>query len=92
MIGAKLFFREWLRMMPVGVQSQQHRGAFLYDPHSCMTTSVNASLVSFGQTKPALQIQIVARQVRPTPTGKQSLLETRHQAAHLVADGILMFQ
>ena len=46
-IGAKFFFGEWLRVMPMCVQSQQHRRAFLHNAHACMTTSVNATLVPF---------------------------------------------
>ena len=51
--------------MPMCIQSQQHRRTFLHNAHSCVTASVNATLVPFGYTKPTLQIQIVARQVAP---------------------------
>jgi hypothetical protein len=74
------------------VQSQEHRRTFLHNAHSRVTTSVNATLVSFGQAKPTLQIQIVARQIAPTTAHEQALLETRHQSAHLLADGVFVFQ
>ena len=74
------------------VQSQQHGCAFLHDAHSGMTTPVDATFVSFGQTKPTLQIQVVARQIGATTTREQPRLETRHHPAHLLANRIFVCQ
>ncbi len=52
---------EWSRVLLVGVQSQDQRGAFLNDTDARMTSSVNPSLMPFGQTKPPLQVQVVSR-------------------------------
>src|SRR5438128_103309 len=79
-------------MVPMRVQSQQHGCTFLDNPDSRVTTSVNATFVSFGQTKPTFQIQVVARQISPATAREQSLLETHHHAPHLLADRIFVFQ
>ena len=74
------------------VQSHYHGCAFLHDADSGMTTSVNAPLVPFRQTKPTLQIQIVARQIGPTTTREQTRLETRHDTPHFLANRIFVCQ
>jgi hypothetical protein len=61
MIGPKLCLRERLGMMPMRVQRQQHGRTFLDDSYAGMAAAVNATLMSFGQAKPAFQIQVVAR-------------------------------
>ena len=59
------------------VQSQKHGCAFLHDAHAGMTTSMDTTFVPFGQTKPTLQIQVVARQIRSTATHEQPRFEAR---------------
>ena len=91
-IGAKFLLRERLRMMPMRVQSQQHGRTFLDNADSRVTTSVNAPFVAFGQSKPAFQIQVVARPIAATSTSEQSCFETGHHTPHLLTDGILVIQ
>lgn len=70
------------------VQGQQHGCAFLDDAYARMTTPVDTTLVSFGQTKPTLQIQVVSRYVRSAATHEQPRFEARHHTPHLLADRI----
>jgi hypothetical protein len=60
-IRPEFLFGEWFGMVPMRVESQQHRCSFLHNAHAGVTTPVDATLVSFGQSKPTFQIQIVTR-------------------------------
>lgn len=91
-IGAKFLLRERVRMMPMRVQGQQHGCPFLHYSDARVSSSVNSTLMPFGQTKPALQIQVVARQIGPTTAREQPGLETRHHAPHLLANRIFVCQ
>lgn len=74
------------------VQSQQHGCAFLHDTHARMTTPVDTTFVSFGQTKPTLQIQVVARHIRSAATHEQPWFEARHHTPHVLANCIFVGQ
>jgi len=74
------------------VQGQHHRSTFLHNTYAGMTSAVDATLMPFRQTKPALQIQVVARQIGSTTTREQPRLETRHDAPHLLANRIFVCQ
>lgn len=87
-IRPEFFFRERLRMVAMGVQGQHHGCAFLHDAYSRVTAAVDAPLVSLRQTKPAFQLQVVARPIAPIAAGEQARLETHHHAAHLLANRI----
>ena len=64
LVGQEVGLAEWLRVSQVGIQGQQQRGAFLNNPDARVLVSMNASLMAFGLSKPAFQIEIVLRQVR----------------------------
>lgn len=91
-IGAQFLLRERVRMMPMRVQGQQQGGPFLHDADARVSAAVNAPLMPFGQPKPALQIQVVARQIGPPTAREQPGLETPHDAPHLVANRIFVCQ
>lgn len=74
------------------VQGQQQGGPFLHDADARVSASVNATLMPFGQPKPALQLQVVARQISPPTAREQPGLETRHHASHLLANRIFVCQ
>src|SRR5262249_20332891 len=54
-----------------------------------VTTTVNPALVSLGQAKPTLQVEVISRKVAPATTSEEALLETCHHATHLLADRVL---
>lgn len=81
---------EWSRVLLVGVQSQDQRGAFLNDTDARMTSSVNPSLMPFGQTKPSLQVQVVSRQVHSIAASKQTRSEACHHLGEVFVDRILL--
>lgn len=91
-IGAEFLLRERLGMMPMRVQGQQHGCTFLHNTDASVRSPVNSTLVPFGQTKPSLQIQVVARQIGPTTAREQPQLETRHDTPHLLANRIFVCQ
>ena len=72
-------------MVAMGVQRQHHGRAFLHEAHPGMTAAMDATLVALGQTKPALQIQIVARRIAATSTGEQSIKPFAFRATAVAA-------
>jgi hypothetical protein len=74
------------------IQGQQQGGPFLHYAEARVSASVNAPLMPFGQSKPALQIQVVARQIGPLPAREQPGLEIRHHAPHLWANRLFVCQ
>ena len=74
----------------MGVQSQDQRGAFLNDADARMTSSMNPSLMPFGQTKPSLQVQVVSRQVHGIAASKQTRPEACHHLGEVFVDRILL--
>ena len=78
-------------MAEVGIERQDQRGAFQNDSHTGMAMAMDATLVSFGLSKPAFQIQIVEGKVRIISPDKQPRCETAHDLGHVSADRILLF-
>lgn len=57
-------------MRQVRIEGQQQRGTFLDDADPSMPVTVNAALVPFGLSKPALQIEVVLRHICLFPSHK----------------------
>jgi len=91
-VGSKLCLGERLWVVPMGVQGQHHRRAFLHHSYPRMTAAVNAPLVAFRQPKPAFQIQVVARPIAATATSEKPWFETGHHTPHLLTDRIRVGQ
>jgi hypothetical protein len=53
-----------------------------------MFASMHVALVSLRLTKPALQVEVVARQVGVIASHEQAPLETGHDLAHLLLNQI----
>jgi hypothetical protein len=78
--------------MAMGVQGEHHGFTFLHDSYSRMTAAVDATFVTFGQPKPAFQVQVVARPIAAIAASEEASLETGHHASHLLADRIPVLQ
>jgi len=91
-IRPKLYFGERMRMVAMGVQGQHHGHAFLHDSYPRMTAPVDATFVTLGQSKPTLQIQVVAWPIAAASASEEARLETSHYAPHLLTDRILVLQ
>ena len=79
-------------VVQVGVEGQQQRGAFQHNPHAGVTMPVNASLVALGLLEPALQVEVVLRQVGVIAADKEARLKAGHHLAHVSADRIVTRQ
>ena len=83
-VGPSLGTYERLRVRQRCVEGQQERGAFLHETHPGVPVAVDAALVPFGLCTPALQIEVVQRDVRRFPSHTQP----RSTAGHDVATGL----
>lgn len=90
-VGQEFAGPEGRGMADVGIQRQDERWTFQNDSHTGMAMAMDAPLVSFGLSKPALQIQIVEGKVRIISPDKQPRCETAHDLGHVPADRILLF-
>jgi hypothetical protein len=91
-IGAKFLLRERVRMRPRRGQGQQPGCPCLPYADARVSASGKATLLPCGQTTPALQIQVVARQIGPTTAREPPGLETRHHAPPLLAHRLFVCQ
>ena len=73
----------------VRVEGQEQRGAFLDKADPGVSVAVNATLVPFGLSKPALQIEIVLRRVHVLTPNKQPRGKAGHDMAHMLPDRIV---
>jgi hypothetical protein len=73
----------------VRVEGQEQRGAFLDEADPGVSVAVNAALVPFGLSKPALQSEIVLRQVHVFTPNKQPRGKAGHDVAHMLPERIV---
>jgi len=76
-------------MREVRIQRMHQRRPLLNDPYTRVTPTMNPTLVTLRQTKPALQIQIVRESLERTLPHEQTAQETRHHTRHLLVNRIL---
>ena len=87
-VRSQVFHTEGFGVSQMRVQGQQQRRAFLHDSHPGVTMAMNPTLMSLGQAKPTLQIEVVTRQVRLVTPDEQSRLEAPHHRRHLLPDRV----
>lgn len=88
-IGPYICGCERFRVCQVGVEGQQQRGTFLDDADPGVPVAVNAALVPFGLSKPALQIEVVLWHVHVLTPNKQPRRKAGHDVAHMLPDRIV---
>ncbi len=71
------------------IQGMHQGRTFLHNPHASVFVSVNAAFVSLGLTKPAFQVEIVARLVRVVTAHEQPPMKAGHDLAHVLLDRII---
>ena len=86
--GQEVVGTEGVRTILVCVQNRNQRRSFLNDANASVAVAVDASLVTFGQAEPTLQVEVVVRQVRLVAAHKQAGQKAAHQLGHVLADGI----
>ncbi len=72
----------------VNIQGVNQCRSLQNNAHACMPVAVNATLVSLGVAKPALQVEIVLGQVGSIAAHEESGLEAGQHLGHLLAHGI----
>lgn len=75
----------------MGVQRASQGRPLVDQSHSRMTPTVDSPLVTFGQSKPALQIQIVSRQLIDRPQ-KQARQKAGHQFHQMLGERPLLLR
>jgi hypothetical protein len=73
----------------VCVQRMHQRRPFLNDPDPRMAVTVDPPLVTLGQAKPPLQIEIVPDEFKRALADEQAGEKTHHHADHLLVNGVL---
>jgi len=69
-VGSQIFWAERLGMLAVSVEHQEQRGSLLHDAHSGVGMPMNSSLMTFGLSKEALQVEIILGEIREVAPGK----------------------
>ena len=76
-------------MVQMHIQGMYQSRAFLHNPDAGMLVSMNAAFVRLRLTKPAFQVEIVARLVRVVAAHEQPPLKAGHDLAHVLLDRII---
>ena len=71
------------------VEGQQQRGTFLHNAHSGVLVAMDATLVPFGLSEPAFEVEVGLWQVRLLAPDKQPRGKASHHAAHGLAGRIV---
>ena len=95
-IGLKVSNRKRAIMVKMRVQRQHQRRTLSHDPHACVASSMESTLVAFGTLEPTLQIHIVCRHISQLAPDKQPWLKTVHYGGkmlvHRVSTGLPWLQ
>jgi hypothetical protein len=75
-------------MLHVGIEGQQQCRAFVDEADPCVSVAVHPAFVAWGLSKPALQVQVVPRQVRILASATQARSKARHHLAQVVPDRV----
>jgi hypothetical protein len=91
-IGLKVINRKRAIMVKMCVQRSHQRRTLSHDPHTCVASSRESTLVAFGTLEPTLQIHIVSRHISQPAPDKQPWLKTVHYCGkmlvHRVSTGL----
>jgi hypothetical protein len=72
----------------VCVQYQHKRWSFLNDSDTCMAMTMNSSLMAFGQSEEALEIEIVLNLGKLIAASEETNLKGTHQTRHMLMNGV----
>jgi len=88
-IGEEFFHRERLGMCGVDVQRMHQRGPLHNDTNPRVAMTVDPALVTLGEAKPALQVEIVADRFELAFADEQASLKAAHHLDHLLMNRLL---
>jgi hypothetical protein len=88
-VGEQIVHGERRRMRDVGVERMHQRRSFKNDPNPGMTMTVDPPLVTLGQAKPTLQIEVVSDRFKHALADEQAGEKARHHAGHLPLSRVL---
>ena len=83
-IGEEFFHRERPGMCGMDVQSMHQRGPLQNNTDPGMAMTVDPALVTLGQAKPALQVEIVADRFELAFADEQASQKALHHLNHLL--------
>jgi hypothetical protein len=76
-------------MMHVGIESQQQCGTFLDNTDASVPVAVHTAFMAFGLSEPALQIEVILREVGLVTSHKKARLKVCHHTAHVLARRVI---
>ena len=76
-------------MRRVCIQCVDHRRPFLNDANSCVAMTVDSPLVTLGQSKPSLQIEIVPEFLERVLADEKAGEEAHHHLGHVLVNRII---
>jgi hypothetical protein len=88
-IGAEVCDGKRFGVYQMRIEGQEQRGAFLDNADPGVSVAVNATLVPFGLSKPALQLEVVLWHVHVLTPNKQPRGKAGHDVAHMLPDRIV---
>ena len=88
-VGMQFRRGERLTAIQVSVEHGDESWPFLDDANPGVAVAVDVSLVAFGQTEEAFQIEIVVGQVRLLAADKQAGEKAGHHLTHMLSDRIV---
>jgi hypothetical protein len=88
-IREQIVHGERLGMRRVGVESRHQRGSFENDANPRVAMTVDPPLVTLGQAKPALQIEVVPDLFKLALAHEKTGEKARHHLDHLTVNRIL---
>ena len=59
MVGNQVGCTEDFGMMEVGIECESERRTFVNEPYPGMTATMDSPLMTFGQTEPSFQVEVV---------------------------------
>ena len=75
--------------MHVGIESQQQCGTFLDNTDASVPVAVHTAFMAFGLSEPALQIEVILREVGIVTSHKKARLKVCHHTAHVLARRVI---
>jgi hypothetical protein len=88
-IRQQIVDREWPGMRRVRIQCGDHRRPFLDDANSGVAMTMNPTLVTLGQAKPSLKIEVVFEFFKRVLADEKAREEANHHLGHALANRVI---
>ena len=87
-MGAEFVATEGVGVTLMSVEGGQESGPLLHDAYASVRSAVNAALMSLGNAKGALEVEVVYRQLGIIATGEQARGKGEHRLSPMAYDRI----